>query len=87
MIFSFKISQTGSQQGGMTGKIMMYGMPIMFFFVLYNAPSGLLLYWMVMNVISIGQQMFVNYRRKHKKATSAPTANAKSFGPKRSSKR
>jgi YidC/Oxa1 family membrane protein insertase len=52
----------------MTGKFMMYGMPIMFFFILYNAPSGLLLYWMVMNVISIGQQVFVNKRRKLKAA-------------------
>jgi YidC/Oxa1 family membrane protein insertase len=50
----------------MAGKFMMYGMPIMFFFILYNAPSGLLLYWMVMNMISIGQQIFVNYRRKKK---------------------
>jgi YidC/Oxa1 family membrane protein insertase len=46
-------------------------MPIMFFFILYNAPSGLLLYWMVMNVISIGQQIYVNKRRKMK-AQAAP---------------
>jgi len=63
MILSFKISQAGNQQGGMSGKFMMYGMPIMFFFILYSAPSGLLLYWMVMNFISIGQQVFVNKRR------------------------
>jgi len=68
MILSFKISQAGTQQSGMTGKFMMYGMPIMFFFILYNAPSGLLLYWMVMNFISIGQQVFVNKRRKRKLA-------------------
>jgi YidC/Oxa1 family membrane protein insertase len=69
MILSFKISQAANPQGGMGGKLMMYGMPIMFFFILYNAPSGLLLYWMVMNVISIGQQAFVN-RRKMKKGPS-----------------
>jgi YidC/Oxa1 family membrane protein insertase len=65
MIFSFKISQAGgaSTQSGMTGKFMMYGMPIMFFFILYNAPAGLLLYWMVMNVISIGQQVYMNKKR------------------------
>jgi len=67
MILSFKITQSGgSQQGGMGGKFMMYGMPIMFFFILYNAPSGLLLYWMVMNLISIGQQLIVNKRRQKK---------------------
>ena len=72
MIFSFKISQAGTQQSGMTGKVMMYGMPIMFFFILYNAPSGLLLYWMIMNFISIGQQMFVNARRKKKQQAEKP---------------
>ena len=71
MIFSFSISQAGTPQSGMTGKFMKFGMPIMFFFILYNAPSGLLLYWMVMNVISIGQQVFVNKRRKMK-AEAAP---------------
>ena len=45
MILSFKINQAGTtQQSGMSGKFMMLGMPIMFFFILYNAPSGLLLY-------------------------------------------
>ncbi|HCG64324.1 MAG: membrane protein insertase YidC [Spirochaetae bacterium HGW-Spirochaetae-4] len=68
MIFSFKISQAGTQQSGMTGKFMMYGMPVMFFFILYNAPSGLLLYWMVMNVISIGQQVYMNKKRRKKQA-------------------
>jgi len=71
MIFSFSISQAGTPQSGMTGKFMKFGMPIMFFFILYNAPSGLLLYWMVMNVISIGQQIFVNKRRQ-KKAAAGP---------------
>jgi YidC/Oxa1 family membrane protein insertase len=76
MILSFKISQAGNQQGGMSGKFMMYGMPIMFFFILYNAPSGLLLYWMVMNFISIGQQVFVNKRRL-KKASQVPEVTTK----------
>ena len=41
-----------------------YGMPIIFFFIMYNAPSGLLLYWSTVNVISIGQQLFVNKKKK-----------------------
>ena len=67
MIFSMKITQAGQAGGGQaasTMKIMTYGMPIMFFFVLYNAPSGLLLYWSVMNAISIGQQLFKNNQLK-----------------------
>lgn len=66
MIFSMKITQTGTTQGQGAGmmKFMTYGMPIMFFFIMYNAPSGLLVYWTVMNFISIGQQVFVNKKKK-----------------------
>ena len=35
----------------------------MFFFIMYNAPSGLLLYWSTVNVISIGQQLIVNKKK------------------------
>ncbi len=67
MIFSMKITQAGqTPQPGQEGtmKFMTYGMPLIFFFVLYNAPSGLLLYWSVMNILSVGQQMFVNKKKK-----------------------
>ena len=67
MIFSMKITQTG-QTGPGSGmmKFMTYGMPIIFFFVMYNAPSGLLVYWSVMNIISIGGQIIVNKKKKDK---------------------
>ena len=66
MIFSMKITQSGSQASAQQGMMafMTYGMPIIFFFIMYNAPSGLLLYWSTVNVISIGQQMFVNKKKK-----------------------
>ena len=66
MIFSMKITQSGSQAGSQQGMMtfMTYGMPIIFFFIMYNAPSGLLLYWSTVNVISIGQQLFVNKKKK-----------------------
>jgi YidC/Oxa1 family membrane protein insertase len=41
-------------------KIMLYAMPAIFFFVLYNAPSGLLVYWITSNVLTIAQQMVTN---------------------------
>lgn len=65
MIYSMKITQSGQSSGSQetTMKFMTYGMPIMFFFVMYNAPSGLLLYWSTVNVISIGQQIFVNKKK------------------------
>lgn len=67
MIFSMKISQasTTQAQGGGMMKFMTYGMPIIFFFVLYNAPSGLLIYWTITNAISVVQQVFVNKKKKN----------------------
>jgi YidC/Oxa1 family membrane protein insertase len=73
MIFSMKITQNantaGSQQGMM--KFMTYGMPVMFFFILYSAPSGLILYWSVMNALSIFQQVYTN-KKKQKEAENVP---------------
>ena len=47
-------------------KFMKY-MPLIFFFILYNAPSGLLLYWTVSNILSGVLQYFITkrYRKKH----------------------
>lgn len=55
-------SQSASQM-----KMMMYGMPIMFFFIFYNAPSGLLLYWTVSNIFQLGQQIIINKMMKNNK--------------------
>ncbi len=68
MIFSMKMANGQSKntaQGG-TMAFMTYGMPILFFFILYSAPSGLLLYWTVSNVLSIVQQIYVNKVVKNK---------------------
>lgn len=43
-------------------KMMMF-MPLIFTFMFLNFPSGLVLYWLVNNVLTIGQQ-FVSQRRK-----------------------
>ncbi|WP_147615055.1 membrane protein insertase YidC [Treponema pectinovorum] len=62
-----KITQNGGTSVGQSNtqmKLMMYGMPILFFFLFYNAPSGLLLYWTVSNLIQLGQQLFINSRIK-----------------------
>lgn len=63
-----KITQNGGTaaagQSAAQMKMMMYGMPILFFFLFYNAPSGLLLYWTVSNLIQLGQQLFINAKIK-----------------------
>lgn len=67
-----KVTQQGT--GGQTGaqqKMLTLGMPIMFFFILYNMPSGLLLYWTAMNFITIGQQLVTNRIKKRNAAGGA----------------
>ncbi|MBD5409826.1 MAG: membrane protein insertase YidC [Treponema sp.] len=59
-------ASAGSSQ--MQMKMMMYGMPIVFFFIFYNAPSGLLLYWTVSNIFQMGQQIVINNMMKKKRA-------------------
>ena len=43
----------------MQAKMMMM-MPIVFTFILINMPAGLVLYWLVNNILSIGQQTLIN---------------------------
>jgi YidC/Oxa1 family membrane protein insertase len=38
---------------------MMTFMPIVFGFIFYNLPSGLVLYWFVNNLLSIFHQLFI----------------------------
>ncbi|AHC13453.1 membrane protein insertase YidC [Salinispira pacifica] len=68
-LLSVKFTQpadTGQSSGQM--KMMTMGMPIMFFFIMYNMPSGLLVYWIFQNIITTGQQFAYNYFT-HKKNT------------------
>ena len=68
MVFG-KITQTptSDQQQNSTMKIMMYGMPVFFFFMFYNAPSGLLLYWTCANFLMLVQQMIIKAMMKGRK--------------------
>jgi YidC/Oxa1 family membrane protein insertase len=43
---------------------MMLFMPIFFTFLFWGFPSGLVLYWLINNVISIGQQLYINKQVK-----------------------
>ena len=63
----------GTSQAQM--QMMMYVMPVMFFVMFYNAPSGLLLYWTVSNIFQMGQQIIINKTMKHKKAELAAKKN------------
>jgi YidC/Oxa1 family membrane protein insertase len=45
----------------MQAKIMLF-MPVIFTFMFLNFPSGLVIYWLFNNIISIGQQHYINKR-------------------------
>ena len=75
-ILSSKLMQPAGSQGGSSQqqsqmKMMTYAMPVIFLFVLYDVSSGLLLYWTMTNVLSIGQQLYINHRQKVKARAKA----------------
>ena len=94
MIFSMKITQSAtSGQAGSKGMtwFMTYGMSIMFFFILYNAPSGLLVYWTMSNLLAILQQVYTNKKtvagfKKEIEEKDAAKAQKKAAAKKRNKK-
>ena len=50
-------------------------MPLMFGFMFYNFPSGLVLYYLTSNLVSMGQQWFFN------KTAMAQACRASPLGP------
>ncbi len=66
MMLSNKLMQSPSANaaGGDSMKMMTTMMPVMFFFIMYNSPSGLLLYWTITNFFTMIQQKFISSRIK-----------------------
>ena len=91
-ILSGKISQSMNPPGGQsekTMKFMMYGMPFMFFFIFYNAPSGLLLYWLTSNILQLGQQAIINKmmaKKREELGVEKPVNVPKNLPPKAKAK-
>lgn len=50
---------TPSNMDEMQQKIML-ALPVIFTFMFLNFPSGLVLYWLVNNILTIGQQLYIN---------------------------
>lgn len=61
MFFQQKMTPT---TGDPTQAKMMMLMPVVFTFIFINFPSGLVLYWLVNNLLSIGQQLYTNKSKK-----------------------
>ena len=62
-------------------KMMAIGMPIVMLYVLWGAPSGLLLYWLVGNIVGFTQQFLIN---KWTNTDDAPTSGKGATGVKKS---
>ena len=45
-------------------KMMAFGMPIFMLYILWTAPSGLVLYWLVGNIVGFSQQFLINHLTK-----------------------
>ncbi|HUW33671.1 MAG TPA: membrane protein insertase YidC [Planctomycetota bacterium] len=70
---------SGGQNAGQM-KFMMYGMPVMFFFILYDVPSGLLVYWIAANILTTLQQVVINkviHKKRQAALAAAPQAQSK----------
>ena len=68
MVWQQKITPTSADP--MQAKVMMF-MPIMFTFMFLWAPSGLVVYWFVSNLMAIGQQYLTNHLISTAKAAKA----------------
>ncbi len=55
-------------------KMMAIGMPLFMLYILWSAPSGLVLYWLVGNIVGFTQQFLINHWTKDDGEAEAPPA-------------
>jgi YidC/Oxa1 family membrane protein insertase len=65
MVLQQKITPT--QMDPAQAKMMMTVMPVMMTVLFYRFPSGLVLYWMVSNIIAISHQLYIGRKMRNKK--------------------
>src|SRR5213595_4293243 len=63
----------------MQRKMMAVGMPLFMLYILWSAPAGLLVYWLVGNLVGFGQQFLINRLTRTGDAT-APAEETKPKG-------
>ncbi len=74
---------TSGDQSNQQGKMMTYLFPLMFFFIFWNMPSGLVLYWTIQNILAIVQQLFIDHIMKKRETTQFVLEEKKTTGKKR----
>jgi YidC/Oxa1 family membrane protein insertase len=53
-------------------KMMAFTMPALMLWILWGAPSGLLVYWLVGNIVGFLQQFIINYMTKSEDDAEPP---------------
>ena len=64
-------------------KMMAVIMPLMMLYILWSAPAGLLVYWLVGNLVGFGQQFIINRMLKSEDDEQPPPEADKSSRPKK----
>ncbi|MDR1419498.1 MAG: membrane protein insertase YidC [Treponema sp.] len=82
-----KVTQTPDQQNNTQMKLMLYAMPLIFFFILYDVPSGLLIYWIFSNILTLVQQLAINKYLAPKRAAQAAAAREPVIAPRKRKKK
>jgi YidC/Oxa1 family membrane protein insertase len=83
-LLTSKMMQAATTTSSRNMKLMQYFLPIFFFFILYNAPSGLLIYWTLTNVLTAIQQKATTwYRATHEPKDKPGKGGGKKGGGKR----
>jgi YidC/Oxa1 family membrane protein insertase len=62
-------------------KMMAIGMPLFMLYILWSAPAGLLVYWLVGNIVGFGQQVLINKLTKSEDDKEPPAEKRVQTGP------
>jgi len=78
MIWQTKMGSPMSMSGPAAQQqmVMKWVMPIMFIFIFYKMPSGLVLYWLINTVMSVWQQLQINKKYPVAATSSGPDVSA-----------
>jgi YidC/Oxa1 family membrane protein insertase len=82
-LLTSKMMQAATTTSSRNMKLMQYMLPIFFFFILYNAPSGLLIYWTLTNVLTAIQQKATSWYRKTHEPKDKTGGNDGKKGPRK----
>lgn len=83
MFISTKMTSSTGMEGSQ--KMMLYFMPVFFTWLCLWAPAGLTLYWLVNNLLTMGQQALINRQVAKRQEEAAKSRKSTPKGPSRPS--